>query len=234
MLVALLIGPKQLDNIFPVYRTDLPKRWAVNWKESNYASQFARRWFQLALSDFDNAERQFLRETGTSLLLNVDETAKLATVEQSGEVAEQAGNLRGAFDTYVAAIASLPLGASGEAEESLRERIVKLAARLNPRPSLPEDANRHFAYGLAAIDEGKKSGDSSNLDEAIDELHQAVRIAPWWPDAYFNLGIVLEMRERYGDATRNLKLYLLAAPNSPDAAAVQQQIYQLEYKAGKR
>jgi integrase len=39
---------------------------------------------------------------------------------------------------------------------------------------------------------------------------------------------------QYAAAARNLKLYLLAAPNAADADAIQQKVYQLEYKSGAR
>ena len=44
----------------------------------------------------------------------------------------------------------------------------------------------------------------------------------------------LEKREQYVEAARNLQLYLRAAPKSQDADAVQQRIYELEYKAKQK
>lgn len=54
---------------------------------------------------------------------------------------------------------------------------------------------------------------------------------PWWPEAYFNRGLLLEDRGSYAETVQSLKLYLLAAPNATDATQVQQKIYMLEYKA---
>ena len=38
-------------------------------------------------------------------------------------------------------------------------------------------------------------------------------IAPWWPDAYFNLGLLLETDKQYDEAINALKLYLASYRN---------------------
>jgi hypothetical protein len=225
--IELRAGAKIFTNAFFVYGIGATyyKKWplGVDSREKALANEIAGGWLRLAYADFDNAEQKFLAASEPDM-----------AARSIGEAAEEAGDLRKAFETYVNALVKLPAGAGAEREDSLREPIIRVALKLNPRPSIPEEASRHYAYALAAIQDGNISADLSKLNDAIDELEAALRIAPWWPDAYFNLGLVLEMRERYTDAARNLKLYLLAAPNSPDAAAVQQKIYHLEYKAGAR
>jgi tetratricopeptide (TPR) repeat protein len=171
---------------------------------------------------------------GVPFPLSPDQTTAIAAAEKSGEAAEQAGNPRQAFHTYVASLASLPPGASGEAVDSLRDRLIRVAAELNPAPPISEEAKRHLAYALAAIEEGKASGDINKLDDAVNQLNKVLQLAPWRPEAYYNLGLVLEQQKRYADAVHNLKLYLLAAPRAKDAGAVQQTIYELEYKSGDR
>jgi tetratricopeptide (TPR) repeat protein len=115
--------------------------------------------------------------------------------------------------------------------DSLRQHIFTLAFKLNPRPGIPDEAQRYFFGSQAALQEWKDKGDIAKLDDAIEQLNEALRIAPWWPEAYFNRGLLLEDRGRYADAVENLKLYLLAAPGASDATQVQQKIYMLEYKA---
>jgi tetratricopeptide (TPR) repeat protein len=204
------------------------------YSEAVVALNAATPWLQMALKDFNGAQEKFAEATGSALPLSPDQTMKIASAVKSGDVAEQAGNLREAFDTYLAALVGLPLGTSSDAVDSLRDRLVRIAAKLNPPPPVPEEAKRHLAYALAAIEEGKASGGISKLNDAVDQLNQVLRLAPWRPEAYYNLGVALEQQKRYADAARNLKLYLLAAPNAEDAAAVQQKIYELEYKSGAR
>jgi tetratricopeptide (TPR) repeat protein len=115
-----------------------------------------------------------------------------------------------------------------DVEERLQRRILQLVRHLDPPPALPEEANRRAAYAMTAF-EGATS--PKDFDNAIAEWNQALRAAPWWPEAYFNLALVLEKREHYAEAARNLQLYLLAKPDAEDARAVQQKIYSLEYKA---
>lgn len=203
--------------------------------EVKASGAIATKWAQLALNNFDDAKQQFAQATaGVSFPLSPDQSARIAAAEKSGEAAEQAGNPAQAFDTYVAALASLPPGASGEAVNSLRDRLIRAAAKLKPAPPIPEEAKRHLAYARAAIEEGKATGNTDELNDAVNQLSKVLELAPWRPEAYYNLGLVLEQQKRYSDAARNLKLYLLAAPNAEDVEAVQQKIYELEYKAGAR
>lgn len=65
--------------------------------------------------------------------------------------------------------------------------------------------------------------------EAEEYFEKASNLAPWWPDPYFNLGLVQEKIGDYDFATMNLEFYLLAAPDAHDTAAVKQKIYEMEY-----
>ena len=112
-------------------------------------------------------------------------------------------------------------------DHALREKIIKLALTLEPRPAVPEEARRHFVRGNTAL---KNAKDASDYDRAIARYNEALLLAPWWPEPYFNLAKALELRERYDDAIAALKLYVLAAPQGEDARAAQDMIYVLEDK----
>jgi tetratricopeptide (TPR) repeat protein len=68
---------------------------------------------------------------------------------------------------------------------------------------------------------------------AAEEFKKASDVAPWWPEAYFNLGLVKEQQKEYEKAIFDLKLYLLAAPQGPDAKSVKQKIYEMEFLADR-
>jgi tetratricopeptide (TPR) repeat protein len=94
--------------------------------------------------------------------------------------------------------------------------------------TIPEEAKRHFNRGMAVVEMAKSPKDYAS---AIEEFEKAARLAPKWPDVYFNLGMVQEKAERYRDAIESLKQYLRLAPNASDAVKVREHIYKLEYKA---
>jgi tetratricopeptide (TPR) repeat protein len=97
--------------------------------------------------------------------------------------------------------------------------------------TVSEEAKRHFDRGMAAVEMAKSPED---FKDAIKEFEQAIRLAPDWPDVYYNLGMVQEKAEKYSDAITNLKQYLGLAPNANDAEAVKSLINKLEYTAEQK
>lgn len=94
--------------------------------------------------------------------------------------------------------------------------------------TVSEEAKRHFDRGTAAVEIAKDPGD---YKIAIDEFKQASALAPEWPDAYYNLGLVQEKAGQFKDAADTLKTYLKLAPNAADADSVKSLINKLEFKA---
>ncbi len=145
-----------------------------------------------------------------------------------GQQAEQAGRLHEALTDYVAALQAATEGS--DVERQLREKIISLALKLSPRPTLPPDAIRFAGRAKAAVEAAQ---DPTAFLDAVKEYHAASRLAPWYAPYYFNLGVVLEKGGRPEEATHNYKLYLLAAPDAPDGVAVQEKIGELEYQIEK-
>jgi hypothetical protein len=94
--------------------------------------------------------------------------------------------------------------------------------------TVPEEAQRYMARGMAAVEMAKTPKD---YKRAVNEFEQAAKLAPNWPDVYFNLGSIQAKAGNYGEAMRHYKRYLELAPNAPDAAKVREEIYKLEYRA---
>lgn len=94
--------------------------------------------------------------------------------------------------------------------------------------AVSEGARRHMARGQAAVEMAKSPED---YEQAIKEFQQAARLAPNWPDVYYNLGLVQEKAGKFKDAAGSLRQYLKLAPNSPDAEAVRTLADKLEFKA---
>lgn len=90
------------------------------------------------------------------------------------------------------------------------------------------EARRYFNRGLAAVDLARSPAD---YDFAIEEFSKARSLAPDWPDVHYNLGIIQGKAGKFREAAASLKEYIRLAPNDPQSANIQSQIYQLEYKA---
>ncbi|MHB8137954.1 MAG: Lcl domain-containing protein [Smithellaceae bacterium] len=94
--------------------------------------------------------------------------------------------------------------------------------------SVSEEAQRYMARGMVAVEMANTPKD---YERAVREFEQAAKLAPNWPDVYFNLGSVQAKAGNYGEAMRHYKRYLELAPRAPDAAKVREEIYKLEYRA---
>lgn len=113
---------------------------------------------------------------------------------------------------------------------ALRENIIKIAQKLKPALAVPEEARRSFVRGNTAFSEAKGSDDYAR---AVQRYEEALVIAPWWGDPYFNLAKALEMRHEYNRAIQSLKFFLLTGPSADDVRKAQDYSYVLEDKQEK-
>ncbi len=112
----------------------------------------------------------------------------------------------------------------GEQDRRVRHAAIKAAQAMGRPPALSDDVLRYLVRGEARL----KLGGAGSFEAAAQEMEQAVLEAPWFGDGYFNLATVQDKAGRYGEAMRNYELYLLAAPQSRNAAAVRAKIFELE------
>ena len=110
------------------------------------------------------------------------------------------------------------------------DKVIKLAVAMGQLPAVPEEARKHFVKGAALFKDAKSLAD---FIQVRDEFAQAARLAPWWPDARYNLALALESSGDYPSAMANLKLYQLFKLPDAEARAVQDKIYGLEAKQEK-
>jgi len=110
------------------------------------------------------------------------------------------------------------------------EKVIKMAAAMPQLPPIPEEARRHFVRGTALFKDAKSPDD---FKQVTVEFQQAVRLAPWWPDARYNIALALEAAGDYASAISNIKLYLLFKLPDADARAAQDKIYAIEAKQEK-
>jgi tetratricopeptide (TPR) repeat protein len=113
---------------------------------------------------------------------------------------------------------------------ALREKIIRHVQTMKPAPAIPEEAERYMARGSAAVKGAKNEKD---FQDAAAEFEKASLAVPWLPAVYYNLGITQDKAGKYREAIQSLKLYLIAAPDAPDAKAVKTLVYEIEYRQEK-
>lgn len=109
----------------------------------------------------------------------------------------------------------------------IREKIIKLVASMPAPPPLPENAEER---GFKAEYLAKSAKSKADFQAAADKYFYATVLAPWVADFYKNLGLALVGAEEYEDAKDKFELYLIAAPNAPDGAAVRKKIAEIEVR----
>lgn len=110
--------------------------------------------------------------------------------------------------------------------DGLREKIIQSALKLTPKPVVSKEAKSFMLRGQAAVETAKTPDD---FIVAATEFQKAVNVAPWFADAYYNLGMVQEKAKQFGQAAKSLRWYLLAEPKAADAEKVENLITKIEF-----
>ena len=105
--------------------------------------------------------------------------------------------------------------------------VLCLNIGLTEAQNVSDEARRHFDRGQAAVEMAKTPAD---YEDAVKEFEKAAKLAPEWPDVYYNLGLIQDKLEKYEDAVKNLKKYIELFPNAGDSRDVKKHITKLEYK----
>ncbi len=131
---------------------------------------------------------------------------------------------------------SNPLGALAQLTGQLKELsyrdgtrrlVIKLASELKPAPAIPEEARKHFIEGTAIVKAAKNPAQQALAAQSFTE---ALKVAPWWGDAYYNLGVAQELAEKYDEAEKAFNFYLLSNLSATERREVQDRIYTLSAK----
>lgn len=111
-------------------------------------------------------------------------------------------------------------------DNTLREKIIKLAQRIKPAPAIPEDALRREGRAKFAFKSAKSNDDYLG---AAREYEEAVRVAPWVSGYYSDLCTIYEKAEKYIEAKRNCEFYLTGLSDPSQVNEVKQRIAGLEF-----
>jgi ankyrin repeat protein len=113
------------------------------------------------------------------------------------------------------------------ADDITRRLIIKLATELKPAPAIPEDARKHFIEGTTIV---KSAKNPAHQALAAQSFTEALKIAPWWGDAYYNLGAAQELAEKYNETEQAFNFSLLGNPSEQQKRDMQDRIYALGAK----
>jgi len=92
--------------------------------------------------------------------------------------------------------------------------------------NIPEAARNHMIRGRTAL-EMARSPEEYKL--AAEEFEQAVKIAPQWAEAHYNLAVVQAKVGNLQGAIDSYRRYLELSPRAPDAQAVRDELVKLGY-----
>lgn len=112
------------------------------------------------------------------------------------------------------------------ADNSLRERIIKLGTEIRPAPSVPDEAVHYEGRAQFAF---KNAQTKDDYVVAAQEYEKAVAAAPWLPGYYSDLCTVYEKAGRYEDAKRNCEYYAMGLGESVELHDVKRRIAGLEF-----
>ncbi|MDR3639894.1 MAG: ankyrin repeat domain-containing protein [Humidesulfovibrio sp.] len=144
----------------------------------------------------------------------------LARDRAAGDDAAKRGRPAEALRLYAAALVRAEdLG--GADDQDLRLHVVRYAGSLPQPPAMPEAAREHLVRGQYFLSKGQ------DMVAVERELTEAQRLAPWWAEGYYNLGIIQYGRGEFDEATRSLQLFMAAAPGDPRVRAAKDKIFEI-------
>ena len=113
-------------------------------------------------------------------------------------------------------------------DHALRGRIIKQAQEITPAPAIPEEAREPFIMGTTVL---KKSSGPAGANKAVELFTQALTVAPWFADAYYNRALARETTGQFETAIDDLKLYLAFTLTDAERREAQDKIYSLKADA---
>jgi tetratricopeptide (TPR) repeat protein len=131
---------------------------------------------------------------------------------------ETSGDIQGTLSLYMQAYRS---AMGPEQTASAVAGIARVLRKMPNKPALPEEARRFGVQATSLVDKKR-------YEEAVALYKKALEIAPWWAEGHFNRALVLADQNRFHEAIAGMKHFVLLAPDSADARAAQDKLYEWE------
>lgn len=142
--------------------------------------------------------------------------------EAAGDEAARQGQLERALEHYQEVLRNV--ARYSDQDQRVRQAVIKVVQAMPTPPAVPESALRSKMESETTL----KRGGAESYKAASKEMEQAALAAPWWADGYSILGNLREKEGKFTEALQNLRLYLLAAPQSSGTRSVQAKIDEME------
>lgn len=113
----------------------------------------------------------------------------------------------------------------------LRKQLLELAREQKTLPDVPDQVL--VLKGKAAF-VMKSANSPADYQGAIEAYKQAIDLAPWVGDLYYNKGVVDEKGGLPGDAITDFNLYLTAKPDADDKDKVLERLGKLDVQLDKK
>jgi tetratricopeptide (TPR) repeat protein len=161
-------------------------------------------------------------------LQTLDSLIELAMIKQRGRIERAAIMAKGEAD--IAEMHAKIEKAGQDARDAYNavqkeqqdfDAALKTYRAAKTKPALPEEARKYKVQAEAAIRD-------QDFTSAAGLFKKALVVAPWWPEGYFNLALVLGETGSRAQAAVEMKRYLQLVPNAPDAREAQDKIYEWE------
>ncbi|MFQ5755768.1 MAG: CFI-box-CTERM domain-containing protein [Acidiferrobacterales bacterium] len=158
-----------------------------------------------------------------------DKGAKVAAPQMKimarGQKLERSAQRHDALTQYAKAYAHARQARYSDLMDLAFSEIVRVYGSLNDKPGLTEAGRRYLVQANTYLHE-------KNYGDALEAYSNLIDTDPWWPEGFYNYGHVLAKQKKWDAAISSMKRYLKLAPNSQNARAAQDQIYEWEtYKA---
>jgi tetratricopeptide (TPR) repeat protein len=114
------------------------------------------------------------------------------------------------FLTLLAAVSDDPDNAPARME------LIRFAANMKVKPQLPREAKKFYIKAMAVHVDAANDAD---FDKAARLYAQAIQVAPWWPQCYYNRAAALEAAKRFDEAEEDKRFYQAARGGPPPKAA---------------
>jgi len=138
--------------------------------------------------------------------------------------AEARGDLRGAMDAWTGVLARVGVHPTLGDEWSVRERILRLAARITPPPPVPRPVLSRARNANNLMQRNIARGDNEDYARTLDE---ALLVAPWFADAYRWRAAARAMSGQRPGAMRDVLCYESAARDSASRSRAERALHAL-------
>ena len=112
-------------------------------------------------------------------------------------------------------------------DTDLRDKIIRLARSMKAAPAIPQEARDYFAQGMAQFG---KAANAEDFRGAAKQFELAAQAAPWYAEAYYNLGAAYAKAGDYEKEKQALRVYMTAVRDESSVQAAQDLIKEADYK----